>query len=81
MKNNCGCAEQLDTAASNAQGQAAEKAVTGTQSNSGAEAVVVYFFQLAMLIVPQGYGELAIKTDAILISVGKLCSVEQPPGD
>jgi hypothetical protein len=34
-----------------------------------------------MLIVPQGYGELAIKTDAILISVGKLCSVGQPPGD
>eukprot|EP00935_MAST-01C_sp_MAST-1C-sp1_P002396 g2396.t1 len=49
-------------------------------SNSGAEAVVFYFYQLAMLIVPEGYSALATKADAALTAVGKFCNVEQPPG-
>jgi hypothetical protein len=79
-KNNGGCADQqLDTAASKAPGKAADKA-NGIQSNSGAEAVVIYFFQLAMLIVPQGYSELTTKTDAVLISVGRVAALMQFPG-
>ena len=71
----CGC---LSNRVGNRNGPAVERK---SFSNSGAEAVVFYFYQLAMLVVPEGYSALATKADAALTAVGKFCNVEQPPGD
>jgi predicted outer membrane repeat protein len=49
----------------------------GNQQDGGAIGALFYYYQLAMLVVPQGYSKLATRTASALVTVGRFCNLER----